>query len=369
MPAFQVLDLCPACRVESALAAVFDPQDPCCLLGVSSTSRCRMCGRQTRGLVTPRVEPPPDPEAALRKEECPACAEQLGDGELAESRCEQCGTAAREREVRAGEVFDSEQELRAAMGRWGSQEGHTSVDEFAEACFLDERVDRVYERMRDGEVVETNFDVLAFLFPEMAMAAAIPDDVADAPVPGEPPPRAVPRPPPVEPRRATPPPPSTSGPVAADETPTIIEPAEAAPKPDPAAEFLGKPWAALLPLVSVMVADGRVHPAEEAFLQRFLQANRCPAIPSEHVRVHRPEVVPVPPDPRTRARMVEAMVHLVHVDRLRDGSEFRVVEEFARAWGVDPTAVARWDTLYRKRHATGLQRLWLILQSTFFKQG
>jgi hypothetical protein len=364
MPAFQILDLCPSCRVESALAAVFDPLDPCCLLGVCSTSRCRLCGRETRGRVTPAIEPPPDAEERLRSEQCPACAERLGDTEIAESRCEQCGAVADEREVRAGESFESEVELRLALRRWGGQEGHETANEFAEACFLDERVGRIYERIRDREVVETNFDVLAFLFPEMAMAAAIPDDALDegAPAPPRPRPERTP-PPPSAPSRPRPQPEDPT-----DETPTIIEPAAPAADPDPAAAFRGEPWAPLLPLVSVMVADGRVHPAEHAFLKRFLKANRCPPIPTEHLRVHRPDAVPLPPDPRTRARMLEAMVHLVHVDRLRDGSEFRVVEEFARAWGVDPMAIARWDALYRKRHATGLQRLWLILQSTFFKR-
>ena len=160
------------------------------------------------------------------------------------------------------------------------------------------------------------------------------------------------------------------------ETETETEPvcrtteAEAEPESSrpPTLEQRTEAWAPLLPLVSVMVADGRVHPAEEAFLNRVLARHRYPPIPALHVRVHRPETVPVSSSPEARSRMIEAMVHLVHVDRLRDGTEFRVVEEYARAWGVDPTQVARWDQTHRKRYATGMQRLWLILESVFVKR-
>jgi len=285
-----------------------------------------------------------------------------------ELQCSACGIAAFEQEVRTGARFESVEALRGALRGWAREEGHDSADEFAEASFLDGRVDRIYERIRDGERVETNFDVLAFLFPEMAIAAAMPgpERGSEEGERREAPKRDVPT--------------ETVGTRSLAETGPKPEPEpepeerRGAPEEDVPTETVGtrtrvsdelrnKAWAPLLPLVSVMVADGRVHPAEEKFLRRFLDANRCPPIPADFVRVHRPEAVPRPPDARGRERLVEAMVHLVHVDRQRDGSEFRVVEEYARAWGVDPGKVLHWDNLYKRRYATGLRRLWLILQS------
>lgn len=298
----------------------------------------------------------------MRTDRCPACGGSVPEADLLACRCSECGIVACERVLQPGRRFESVDQLRRALGSWAEDEGHDSADEFVEASFLDGDVNRVYERIRDGERVETSFDVLAFLFPEMAMASAIPRErpaqksPVDVPVAA---PAQVASSPAVAPG---------PGPEASpDSTPREPEPSPAVPTPQSRAldAIRGEPWAPLLPLVSVMVADGRIHPAEEAFLQRFLKANQCPPIPLEQVRVHRPHSVPTPPRTTTRERMIEAMIHLVHVDRLRDGSEFRVVEEYARAWGVDRTRVAHWDQLYRKRYATGVRRLWLILQSMF----
>jgi len=365
---FQVLDECPCCRVESAVAALFDPAHVCCLLGVAANSRCRLCGRATRGRVTPPCAPPGDAEKRLHDDRCPSCGDRMAEHERLDARCGRCGIVAREEETRPGNEFEAPADLERALGRWAHEEGHDSTEEFVASSFLDGDTETVYRRIQAGERVETNFDVLAFLFPELAVASAIP----------------------AEPRQETEP---TTGAPRSD-APTVqgdvqpqscrpaddpsdgsgSEPAGSLPIPDtslqttrPDDAFRDELWAPMLPLVSVMVADGRVHPAEEAFIQRFLAANQCPPVPAQHVRVHRPEVVPMPPDPRTRERMLEAMVHLVHVDRLRDGTEFRVVEEYARAWGVAPARTAHWDQLYRTRYATGLRRLWLILQSTFTK--
>jgi hypothetical protein len=285
-------------------------------------------------------------------------------------QCSSCGTAAREEETRAGTRFGTEADVRVALRRWAKEEGHESADEFAEASFLDGRVDRIYERLREGERIETNFDVLAFLVPEMAMAVAMPGPAREVESGGG--------------GEGGSGGGSGSGGGGEDrggEAERVTEDGEEAPRltvtwdgeeepeePSALDELRGKVWAPLLPLVSVMVADGRVHPAEEAFLRKFLDANRCPPIPGSYVRVHRPEAVPTPPDARTKERMLEAMVHLVHVDRQRDGSEFRVVEEYARAWGVDTGKVLHWDQMYKRRYATGLRRLWLILQSTMTKR-
>ncbi len=376
MDVFQVLDECPACRVESARAALYDPEAPACLLGLAIESRCRLCGRRTRGAVIPDLAPLRDGGARMRREHCPACDTPLGENERLTCHCEACGIRAEERIVDPGQRFAHPGELMQALQRWAREEGHDSVDTFFESSFLDPDPRAVFAKLRAGEPVETNFDVLAFLFPEIAMAASVPPD---APAPREP-------------AAAPPAPASAGGPVpAVSPSPDGVSPAPPAgpapehhraevdpapPDDDPACAESGAldsterhaAWAPLLPLVSVMVADGRVHPAEEAFLQRFLSQHRCPPIPAEFVRVHRPETLPRPPTAEQRERLLEAMVHLVHVDRSRDGSEVRVVEEYARCWGVDPARVAHWDQVYRDRYAAGVQRLWLVMQKVFTRK-
>ncbi len=383
MPAFQILDECPACHVESAVAAIYDPLSPASALGVAAESRCRLCGRVTVGTVEPACAPPGAGAERTREDACPRCGEVLTEEDRMATRCSHCGIAALSVERRPGTRFGSVDQLEEALAAWARAEGNEDTLEFVESSFLDGSLDAVFARLQSGERVETNFDVLAFLFPEVALAAAVPMELGPEemappagdtagqlavesdpgqggtgswpPVDSEPEPGATGNLLPVESE-------STGGddPPAGDETdderrPTTLEERTEA-------------WAPMLPLVSVMVADGRVHPAEEAFLNRVLARHKVPPIPAAHVRVHRPETVPVSSSPRARERMVEAMVHLVHVDRLRDGTEFRVVEEYARAWGVDPAKVRHWDKLYRKRYATGTQRLWLILESIFVKR-
>jgi len=362
---FQVLDECPCCRVESAVAALFDPAHVCCLLGVAASSRCRLCGRAARGRVNRNCPLPADAEQRLHSDRCPSCEGRMGERERLDSTCSRCGIAASEEEIRPGQRFAAVTDLEDALRRWAREEGHDSTEQFVTSSFLDGETSQIYRRIRENDRVETNFDVLAFLFPELAVASAVPSEAAEggegietrSDPPGERPERSVASEATPTPRM----PPTDPGDDHVPDDPVGVPPT------DTGETIRSEPWASMLPLVSVMVADGRVHPAEEAFLQRFLAANQCPPIPAELMRVHRPGAVPVPPDPLARERMLEAMVHLVHVDRLRDGTEFRVVEEFARAWDVPPQRVAHWDQLYRKRYAAGLRRLWLILQSTFTK--
>lgn len=368
MSAFQILDECPACHVESAVAAIYDPLSPASALGVAAESRCRLCGRVTVGQVEPACDVPANASDRTRGDTCPRCGEILSEDDRVSARCSHCGIVARSQERRGGARFSSVSQLEEALARWAQAEGQSDTHEFVESSFLDGSLDAVFRKIQAGERVETNFDVLAFLFPEVALAAAVPmdlDDLGPAPAPA---PAPVPEPPAPE---------TLPGPAAAPVSAAEILEPEVLPDADPSEDEEQRPstleerteaWAPMLPLVSVMVADGRVHPAEEAFLNRVLARHKVPPIPAAHVRVHRPETVPVSSSPRARERMVEAMVHLVHVDRLRDGTEFRVVEEYARAWGVDPTKVSHWDKLYRKRYATGTQRLWLILESIFVKR-
>ena len=151
---FQVLDECPNCRVESAVAALFDPTHTCCLLGVAASSRCRLCGRATRGRVAPPCQPPPDASQRMNADRCPSCGDRMGEQERMDAQCGQCGIVARAEETRPGDRFRRAGDLERALGCWAREEGHDSADDFVASSFLDGDTGRIYERIRDGERVE-----------------------------------------------------------------------------------------------------------------------------------------------------------------------------------------------------------------------
>ncbi len=375
MTVFQILDECPACRVESAVTAMYDHANPACLLGVAAESRCRMCGRLTRGAVTPECITSQASEQPTLDECCPSCGKKLDEDERVVGRCESCGVRAYAQEIRHGETFNSLDQLQRALARWGAQEGYDGPEEFVANTFLETDMAQLYERMRSGKRVETNLDVLAFLFPEVALAAAVGTSAVDEEFPaarqggGVAPPvssETVP-PPALAPemdRASSPPPVQPQAPESGEQAAPVARTAPDAP--EFTEEFLR--WGTMLPLVSVMVADGRVHPEEEAFITRVLARHKMPPVPGHLVRVHRPETVPFSESMKAREAMLESMVHLVHVDRLRDGTEIRVVDEYARYWGIPPQRVTHWDELYRDHYATGTRRLWMFMHSLFTRK-
>ena len=50
-----------------------------------------------------------------------------------------------------------------------------------------------------------------------------------------------------------------------------------------------------------------------------------------------------------------------HLDRERDGSEWKVITAYAAAWGVSEERLRRWDVAYDRRYATVMSRLWRSL--------
>jgi hypothetical protein len=80
-----------------------------------------------------------------------------------------------------------------------------------------------------------------------------------------------------------------------------------------------------------MMADGQVRPAERRFLDAALARMGAPPLDEADLRVWRPfELGPVP-DPKG---LLKTMRLLALVDNEADGSERRVLQEYARAWGV-----------------------------------
>src|SRR6185503_20116391 len=103
----------------------------------------------------------------------------------------------------------------------------------------------------------------------------------------------------------------------------------AGPVPAPAADVR----AAARVLVSVMVADGELRAGERQFVERFLQTEGLPPFEPADLRVWRPSEV-TGLAAALRPKVLEAAIALAHLDRMRDGSEWKIIQAYARAWGV-----------------------------------
>jgi hypothetical protein len=145
----------------------------------------------------------------------------------------------------------------------------------------------------------------------------------------------------------------------------VVDGLPAAEAPEPAPRPAADPRTAVRLLVSVMVADGSLRAGERTFVVRFLEREGLPPLAPEDLRVWRPAELGAPPDAALCDRALEAAVHLMHLDRERDGSEWTVVREFARAWSVPEQRLSEWDRRYGQRYTGIMARLAKLLDSLF----
>lgn len=255
----------------------------------------------------------------------PACA----SGVPSDRRCRMCGwheVASPSGEpmipkIPPAKLRDARTALQA-LRSWAAEEGETDVGIFVRGSFGAEP-DEIVDRLVRGDPVPTTFDVIAFLFPSAGGASV--QRAIERLGEGEPPVAAVA---PVD----------RTAPAPADvRTPARL-------------------------LVSVMVADGTIRAGERRFLVRFLEQEGLPPFASGDLRVWRPSELGPAPEPELRDRVLEAAVHLMHLDRERDGSEWRVIRTFARAWGVDDARLDGWDRAYERRYGPLISRLgrWIV---------
>lgn len=263
----QVLSDCPHCRVESALVELIDPTER---VGVAIEARCRLCGYAT----------------------------ELGEV------------------VQLGQPFVDADEVIEALAAWAAEEHEPDVHVFAEANFNGRDPHGIARAVLAGERVDTGFDVIAWLFPATQGSGRRGDDEEARPAPrfgpatrsalglGGP-------------RGARPP---SGGP-----PPAVVAEAPAAPK------RAADPHAIARALASVMLADGRIRPAERRFLDEAVKRFGGAPLEDADLRVWRPTELGDVPDPKA---VIAAMRALALCDHEADGSERRVLEEYARAWQV-----------------------------------
>jgi len=317
---YQVLSDCPKCRTEASIVQLMDPMHPASHLGVPVDSRCRMCSWAFVAAEEPFV-----PRLPMTSGRCPACQKPLPEAaRFGEAPCPHCDYEPLRMEVHGPLDLGDQAAARAALVRWAEEEG-VPVDDFC-AANMGRPADEVVQLLVQRRPVPTSFDVIAYLFPSGAAGGAA--SMARTPEVVDLPPVEV-----VEP------------------DPVVVGGGEAPMHPRTPARVL----------VSVMLADGELRAGERQFVNRFLQLHDLEPLSHNDLRVWRPlELGPQPP-PELRDRILEAAVHLAHLDRERDGSEWKVLSAFARAWGVTDDQLGVWDKQYDRRYATTMNRLWRSL--------
>lgn len=321
---------------------------------------------------------PEDDETFEALADCDAClvessvveliAQSGGRGVVLERRCRTCLRASQgETLVHPGESFRGEPaRARAALERWAKEDGDPDVERFVAAHFgapkgVTSPIDRVCELLAKGERVETSFDAIAWLFPGVGAVgggggAAAPAKDFDA----------------HDTLDSGPPELASSG---ASGSPIVTWPDVRRHRPSiaPVAipmthESIPKHLRPLRvsarALASVMLADGLADASDRAFLDRTLAGWGHPPIEPTDLAVWRPHDLGWPHDP---GAVVEAMCRLAYVDGQRDATEWRVVREFARSWGVSLEAVESLGRQLAKDHERGVKRAWSSFKSLFVR--
>lgn len=237
--------------------------------------------------------------------ECSFCHCQYENGEL----------------IRGPNPLHTPQQVQAAFESWMRSEGHTDLLEFCRAHFEVSDVSELIQKVLDRQPIESNFDVLGYLFSGM-MGQADPGAVTD-------------------------------------------ESDFSSPLTDfdilyPTAELSVIACA----LTSVMMADGSIEHEERQLLNAQLQQFGVSPLDPADQRVWRPSELAYPSDPQ---RLIEAMVELAFVDKQLDGSEWQVIREYARHWRCDLEAleVIRSERTVREG---ALSRLFSALRHLFFEE-
>lgn len=370
---------CDTCGLEAGVVEIYDVLVAACRFGLPSTTRCKLCGDAHEGRFD---RPPPKPLLEIPANRCPGCLVELPPTAIDDRRCASCGGAATLARTAEPRVMIRERDLVNALELWAEREGFASVDALVQATFCEPDVAILFAKIDRGERLE----VVADPFANMGMrpgksggddkpakerapppaslreaSSRVPSTVRDPappvmsarpfpPQPGEPAkpdaPRAAhtPRMP-----EAPPPPPA---PVA---SPATVPPPTEAPRSAP-------PRAIVYPLVSLIVADGEIHEAERALVDRFLQAEGMAPLTPEELRIHLPsEVAHLVPKER-RESVVQLMCEAASVDGMPDESERRVIRAYATAWDVPDEKVDFWMWGYESMGTSLARQLWLKIR-------
>ena len=215
----------------------------------------------------------------------------IAEGIPIEGTCRLCGHQVALGTIQTqGRRFSTAAEARSALLAWAIAEGDRDLDVFCEVSLCGITADEACRRLISGEPIETSFDVIALLFPGAGGGMGAADSTSAA----------------FTPTRSM-----LDGPAVLPEVPRT------APRIVPRA------------LAAVMLADGVITPQERTFLDAWLVEHGHGSLTEDDLRPWRPGDLGWLEDP---APIIAAMVALAYVDRQRDGTEWRVIREFARYW-------------------------------------
>jgi hypothetical protein len=303
---------CSLCRVEQAAIETYDPLEPACRFGVPRSVRCRLCGATHRARLAPGTRAPTGTHLAdVPSNACPLCEEHLEPASVDTRSCPSCGAIATLDEERAPDDLGTEAALAAALDRWAAEDGFSSREALIGGTFVLATEAEVLDHLRRGAPIETLADPFA-LGGARAHAPATRPARPPRPVdpPSDPPPRSAP------------------------------------------------PRAIVFPLVSVVAADGELHPAERELVDRFLANEGLAPLGDDEFLVHPPhEVARWIPEAR-REGVIQLMCETAAIDGFPDESELRVIRAFAAAWHIPDEKVDFWIWGYESVHTAGARQLW-----------
>jgi uncharacterized tellurite resistance protein B-like protein len=393
---------CDACRLESGVVEVYDALVPACRFGLPATTRCKLCSATREAMFD---QSPQRPLREIAANRCPACLHELSPVAIDERRCVSCGARAALVEIRPPTRLTTIADLEAALDAWAERENFPTRQALASATFIETDIVRLFELLQRGAKIEVLADPFANMGvrtagrPSETSEAAKPTAPTVAAVTAAPAMTAAPEPPAVvteaPPRtaRGVIPQPIVAQPIPADAplatgprtvridlrtsaidplgpTQPTARPIER-PIPPPQVDLpppselpppSAPPRAIVYPLVSVIAADGEIHPEERALVDRFLQSEGLPPLAENEYCVHHPsEVAHFVPRER-REDVVKLMCESAAVDGMPDESERRVIRAYATAWGVDDEKLDFWMWGYEQMNTSLTRALWLKLR-------
>ena len=406
---------CSTCGLEAGVVELYDSMVAACRFGLPASARCKLCGIGHDGVFD---RPPARDMRDIPANRCPACVAELGPRALDDRRCAKCGASATLVLVAPAATLASEAAIVAALDAWAAREEWTSREALTQAVFCDPDLASLVVRIRRGEPLE----VVADPFANMGVRTkGGPEKPASAGRASERPPPRPARPLPdrthaavhVTPERATIDPPANplriatpaqnfradvtmpdprsmfanastdplAAPIVRARKPISVPPPAAAsadpkatltsagvvrdgppPLPSLPPPTSAPPRAIVYPLVSVIAADGEIHPAERALIDRFLESEGLAPLAEDEFRVHHPsEVAHLVPKER-REMVVQLMCETASVDGMPDESERRVIRAYAAEWGVPDEKVEFWMWGYESMSTSLVRQLWMKLR-------
>jgi uncharacterized tellurite resistance protein B-like protein len=365
MPGLAPVELtadCGGCGLESGSVETYDALVPACRFGLPATTRCKLCGSEHEGTLD---RPPAKPLREIPANRCPACLGELDPRAIDDHACGRCGARAAVIATHAGTRFGSLADFERALDAWAERESFPGRKELVQATFANPSIEELFACLTRGDRLE----VIADPFANMGVRTTgrPTSSPASKPKPDPKPPSALPPTKPsstgTEPMaRPLPLPVNVDVDVDVDVHVHVHEKALTRTheelRPPPSAP----PRAILYPLVSVIAADGEIHPAERALVDQFLRSEGLPPLADEEIRVHHPTEIAHLVSPARREDVVKLMCESAAADGMPDESERRVIRAYAHAWGVDDEKVDFWMWGYETMNTSLARGLFLKIR-------